>query len=138
MSPFFNFYHIPQINCKFTRLAISPLCSITLLMKIMLTIVEKSFFTLTNVGASLYMLEQRSLFFKEMFFLVSQVLHFFGVQFQIQTCLGTAQAVWVPKHLRPQEYCFSICIQLKLRRRFQISSLRYVLEAYDTYNNSSV
>ena len=48
--PFLNFYHIFQPNCRLKRLAGSP-NPITLLVKIMLIIVMKSFFTLINVTA---------------------------------------------------------------------------------------
>ena len=42
MFPFFNYYQIAQLNCKFEILTNSPEC-MTLLAKIMLKIVEKSF-----------------------------------------------------------------------------------------------
>ena len=76
--PVFQLLSDPSTYCKFKRLAINPQC-MTLLVKIMPTIVEKNFFTLINVGACLYVLEWRSLFFKEMNM-------FFRVKFQIQAC----------------------------------------------------
>ena len=46
---FFNFQQIPQLNYKFKGLAVSPQ-RMTLLVKIMRTIVGKIFFTLINVS----------------------------------------------------------------------------------------
>ena len=47
MFPFLDYYQISQLNCKFNRLVAIPQRMI-LLMKIILTIVEKFFFTLIN------------------------------------------------------------------------------------------
>ena len=47
--------------------------------------------------------------------------------FHSQTCFEAAQSVWVPNHFCPQKCFFSICIQLKLRQRFQTSSLNLSL-----------
>ena len=43
MFPFFNCYQIPQLNLKFKRLVVSPQ-RMTLLVKNILTIVEKNIF----------------------------------------------------------------------------------------------
>ena len=51
---------------------------------------------------------------------------FFRAQFQTLTWFETARAVWVLKQFSPQNFFFSICIQLKLKSRFQIISLKHV------------
>ena len=71
----------------------------TLLVTIMLTIEEKSFFTLKNVGACLW--SENPYLLKKCFFLLNMFYMVFSAQFQIQTCFETVQAVWVPKHLCP-------------------------------------
>ena len=106
LFPFYNCYQVSQRNCKFKRLAFSPRC-MTFLVKIMRTMVGKSFFTLINVSACPLMLEWSSLFAKE-------TDMFLRAQFQSQTCFKTARPVWVPKHLCPQLYFFSISMQFKL------------------------
>ena len=50
--------------------------------------------------------------------------HLFRAQFQTQACFESSGAAWVPKHLRTQRNFFSLSIQLKLRKIFQISSLK--------------
>ena len=69
MFLFFNCYQIPQLNWRLKRLAVIPQ-SMALLVKILVTILEKSFFPLINASACPKMLEWSPLDVKEkdMFF----------------------------------------------------------------------
>lgn len=52
-----------------------------------------------------------------------------------QACFETDQAVMmVPKHLCSPKHILSISFELKLRQRFQISTLKHLSKSYATCN----